>query len=273
MITLSTVAAVIRSANVLQTSTVERAACTYFAANLEPETAVEGLIFTTSFEACGEELRALKDRCMPFIAHNFSICTTQAAFVHVRYETVLELLASDEITADEQVVLNAASAWVEADIAKRKSLVPKLLQLVRFPFLSAQAQLGLRDEKLFEYLPTKDALVFMAECSVEFANSPQAANCPRLVARLGSSMKNRQGSRFGQHTYGRLEDANAVQQAVYSAIGQLNSTCKRATGCSLMDIERVLKSQFGAKQIKEATDWLVSKDYISRFGGIHCWCE
>ena len=59
------------------------------------------------------------------------------------------------------------------DIAQRKSLVPKVLQLIRFPFLSAEAQLRLRNETILEYLPTKNALALMAECSVEFANSAQ----------------------------------------------------------------------------------------------------
>ena len=59
-----TVCSMIHTANMLQVSAIERAACDFFVENVEPETASEALAFAAALKECGAHGRMLYSRCL-----------------------------------------------------------------------------------------------------------------------------------------------------------------------------------------------------------------
>ena len=66
----STVSSVIRTANLLAVSAVEKAACDFFVESLEPSTACEALAFAAAHTACGEHARVLHERCAGYMVEH-----------------------------------------------------------------------------------------------------------------------------------------------------------------------------------------------------------
>jgi hypothetical protein len=75
-------------------------------------------------------------------------------------------------------------AWVKEDAAARKAELDRLLPLVRFPLMADAPAAAMMAEPLVAKHALEMQLVF--ETHQEFAKSPQAAYCPRLVPRKGT---------------------------------------------------------------------------------------
>ena len=85
--------------------------------------------------------------------------------------------------SQEEDVFAAVLAWVKEDEAARKAELDRLLPLVRFPLMKKPAA-AIMAEPLVAKHALGIQLVF--ETHPEFAKSPQAAGCPRLVPRKGT---------------------------------------------------------------------------------------
>ena len=85
--------------------------------------------------------------------------------------------------SQEEDVFAAVLAWVKEDEAARKAELDRLLPLVRFPLMKEPAA-AMMAEPLVATHALGIQLVF--ETHPEFAKSPQAAGCPRLVPRKGT---------------------------------------------------------------------------------------
>jgi hypothetical protein len=87
------------------------------------------------------------------------------------------------VESQEEFVFAAVLAWVKEDEAARKAELDRLLPLVRFPLMKEPAA-AMMAEPLVATHALGMQLVF--ETHPEFAKSPQAAGCPRLVPRKGT---------------------------------------------------------------------------------------
>ena len=181
----STVSGVIRTANLLQVGVVEKAACDFFAAALEPETASDALCFAAQFSECGEHARVLHERCLDYVAEHFADCSREPAFAKLPHRTVCKLIARDDLDVDEDVVLLAARAWFEHDTDGRKDSLDELVQLIRWPLLPAAIQLELKGDPLLMNAPQQLVIELLTECFGSFEGSGAAAGCLRLKRRYG----------------------------------------------------------------------------------------
>ena len=86
--------------------------------------------------------------------------------------------------SQEEDVFAAVLAWVKEDEAAHKAELDRLLPLVRFPLMKEPAA-AIMAEPLVAKHALGIQLVF--ETHPEFAKSPQAAGCPRLVPRKGTT--------------------------------------------------------------------------------------
>jgi hypothetical protein len=87
------------------------------------------------------------------------------------------------VESQEEDVFAAVLAWVKEDEAARKAELDRLLPLVRFPLMKEPAA-AMMAEPLVATHRLGMQLVF--ETHQEFAKSPQATGCPRLVPRKGT---------------------------------------------------------------------------------------
>ena len=190
----STVGSVIRTANLLQVGAAEKAACDFFVESLEPSTASDALSFAASFAECGAHARELQERCMGYAVDHFAECSAEVSFMELPCEAVAELIASEDLSCDEAVVVDAVRAWSERDVAGRAGALKSLVPLIRWPLLPVVARLSLWAEPVLQRMMTQDAggcalgARLMLECSAEFAKSDAAAACPRLKRRKGSAV-------------------------------------------------------------------------------------
>jgi len=179
----STVSGVIRTANLLQVGAVEKAACDFFAAVLEPETASDALCFAAHFSECGEHARVLHERCLDYVAEHFADCSREPAFAKLPHGTVCKLIARDDLDVNEDVVLLAARAWFEHDTDGRKGSLDELVQLIRWPLLPATVQRELKGDPLLMNAPQQLVIELLTECFGSFEKSDGAAGCLRLKRR------------------------------------------------------------------------------------------
>ena len=187
----STVGGVIRTANLLQVGTVEKAACDFFMEALEPSTACEALGFAAAHSECGEHASVLRERCVGYVVEHFAECSAQPSFLELSCEAVAEVIGSEDLPVEEEQVLAAVRAWFDHDAASRTgSLKLKLLlPLLRWPLLPVEVRLGLPKEPLLQAMMRLDAemgMHLLLELTAEFAASDAAAACPRLRRRKGT---------------------------------------------------------------------------------------
>lgn len=189
----ATVSSVIRTANLLQVSAVEQAACEFFVQALEPATALDALGFAAQRRECGEHARRLHEQCLAYVVVHFEECARCPTFAELPSETVCTLLSSDDLPVGEPVVLSALRVWVAHDVERRKSALKDLVPLVRWPLLPEEAQLGLASEPLLLQMMEqgREALALgvqlLIECRSKFSRSAAAAACLRLKWRKGTA--------------------------------------------------------------------------------------
>ena len=115
----STVSSVIRTANLLAVSAVEKAACDFFVESLEPSTACEALAFAAAHTACGEHARVLHERCAGYMVEHFAECCVEPSFLDLSSEAVAEVIGSDDLPVEEAVVVTVVRAWFDHDASGR----------------------------------------------------------------------------------------------------------------------------------------------------------
>ena len=92
----------------------------------------------------------------------------------------------DDLASPEEDVFAAVMAWVKEDEAARNAELGRLLPLVRFPMMAKPAGLLMMSEPLVAGHPL--AFQLHLETTKEFAESAQAAECPRLRPRQGQRL-------------------------------------------------------------------------------------
>ena len=189
----STVGGVIRTANLLQVGTVEKAACDFFMEALEPSTACEALGFAAAHSECGEHARELRERCVEYTVAQFADCSVDPSFLELPSGVVAGLIGSDDLPVEETAVLAAVRAWFDHDASGRAGSLKTLVALVRWPLLPVAVLLQLSKEPLLKSMMWLDddaqtlAMELLLECSSHFAGSEAAAACPRLKRRKGTA--------------------------------------------------------------------------------------
>jgi hypothetical protein len=190
----STVSSVIRTANLLGVSAVEKAACDFFVESIEPSTACEALAFAAAHSECGEHARGLREQCVEYVVMHFEESCAEPSFLELSGEAVAEVIGSDDLPVEEATVVSAVRAWFDDDAAGRRESVKALVPLVRWPLLPVDVQLELPTEPLLVCMMRLDdaartlGLRMMLECGTQFAASGAAAACPRLKRRKGTAV-------------------------------------------------------------------------------------
>jgi hypothetical protein len=190
----STVSSVIRTANLLAVSAVEKAACDFFVESLEPSTACEALGFAAAHTACGEHARVLHERCAGYMVEHFAECCVEASFLELPSEAVAEVIGSDDLPVEEAAVVTVVRAWFDHDASARAESLAVLMPQVRWPLLPVNVQLKLSSEPLFQQTMLQEhgartlGMELLLECSPHFAASDAAAACPRLKRRKGTAV-------------------------------------------------------------------------------------
>ena len=114
---------------------------------------------------------------------HFDEMAAEPSFLALSGAQVATLVAPDSVESEEEAVFAAVLAWVKEDEAARQAELDRLLPLVRFPLMKEPAT-AIMAEPLVAKHALGIQLVF--ETHQEFAKSPQAADCPRLVPRKGT---------------------------------------------------------------------------------------
>ncbi|EDO44106.1 predicted protein, partial [Nematostella vectensis] len=155
-------------------------------------------------------LRQLKHRCWRFLCQRFSdVCSTQE-FLELSEEELAEVLVSDAIMPCGEIqVFDSLLRWTETDRQNRGLHFPKLLHLVRLPFLDNDTLLRrVEPEPLVQRSPTAKDLVMEAmrynmadEALRHTLQSPRTA--PRTYQRLRKVIAFL-GGRLGRERMGTL---------------------------------------------------------------------
>jgi hypothetical protein len=183
---------IIRVANLLQVGPVEKAAGEFFVSKLEPSTAADALGFAAERVECGEHAKALHAKSIEYAIDHFAAASREASFLSLSCDTIASLIASDELPVSEPDVVSAVRSWFQHDAAGRKQSLKTLMQLVRWPQMSAKGRRGLSDEVLFKQLLTVDndsrklGMDLLLEC---FDPELREAACPRLKRRKGAPQR------------------------------------------------------------------------------------
>ena len=176
---------VIKAANMLQITAIEKAACSYLVVRMQPETAIKALAFAEQLAACGSQGEELHRQCLEYVHANFAECAASEDFLGVEAGALGQLIGADALLADpdEGVVLQALHRWFDYAPQERAASLEALLPLVRFPLLPSAAQFALKDDALLALVPSSLSLSLMTECFPGFAQSVDAAGCLRLKRR------------------------------------------------------------------------------------------
>ena len=132
---------------------------------------------------------------------------------------VAELVGSDDVECPEEDIFAAVLAWVKENEGVRKAELDRLLPLVRFP-LMAKPGLLIAAEPLVATHPLAFQLIF--ETYLDFAESEQAAGCPRLQPRACTHHQAQSQAlpftRFAADLYAAMEGGIVLQTAAAAAI-------------------------------------------------------
>ncbi|KAK3521785.1 hypothetical protein QTP70_018297 [Hemibagrus guttatus] len=80
-------------------------------------------------------LQPLLEQCQNLLYQDFKIVTKQDEFLELPVERVVELLDSEKLQVQEEVLVEAALLWVHHQGSKRKAVLGKLLERLRLPLL------------------------------------------------------------------------------------------------------------------------------------------
>jgi hypothetical protein len=116
---------------------------------------------------------------------NFALVAAEPSFLALPVDELASFVESDDLASPEEDVFDAVMAWVKEDEAAREAELGRLLPLVRFPMM-AKPGLVMVSEPLVAGHPLAFQLVL--ETTKDFAESAQAAECPRLRPRQGQRL-------------------------------------------------------------------------------------
>ncbi|XP_070553307.1 uncharacterized protein [Ptychodera flava] len=86
------------------------------------------------------------------ICNNFAYVTRSKRFLELHVETLSDLIALDSLTINsEETIYTAVMQWTRHDVQKRRESLPRLLNLVRSPYVSAKVQKPLVGNDVFEF--------------------------------------------------------------------------------------------------------------------------
>jgi hypothetical protein len=118
--------------------------------------------------------------------NHFEDC--RGSFNQLSCETLSELIRSDDLRVrSEESVLETVRSWALDDLDSRRSSLPQLAALIRFPRLPTVTQLSLANEPVIQHLLAMQSFLIpqlFIECLPAFAETSAANDCPRLKARL-----------------------------------------------------------------------------------------
>lgn len=80
-------------------------------------------------------LQLLLEQCENLLYQNFDIIAKQDEFLELPVERVLDLLDSEKLQVQEEVLVEAALLWVHHQASQRKAALGKLLERLRLPLL------------------------------------------------------------------------------------------------------------------------------------------
>jgi hypothetical protein len=181
-------------------------------------TACEALGFAAAHSECGEHARGLHERCVKYVVDHFAECSAEPNFLKLSCEAVVDVIGSDDLAVEEAAVVSAVRAWFDHDAAGRAGSLKTLLPLVRWPLLPVGVRLKLWKEPLFKRIMQLDdeastlGMKLLLECSVDFAESDEAAACQRLKRRksIVSPLLPLAFSAIDQEYYATSEDGALV---------------------------------------------------------------
>ena len=176
--------AIIEAANLLQVEAVERAAVTFLVERLDAGNVLSAMALGAHLLAC-KIGRELQEKSRDWLNKNFGLIGSEPAFLRLPVGEVVALVESDELEVPEEDVFAAVMSWVKEDEAVRKEELGRLLPLVRFPMME-EAPLLMMAETLVAQHPL--AFQLLAEAHQGFANSAEAASCPRRQPRKGQRL-------------------------------------------------------------------------------------
>eukprot|EP00795_Rhopilema_esculentum_P013098 gene13098-3885_t len=119
------------AAGLLQLVDVSNACCDFLKSQLHPTNCL-GIRAFADMHSCRDLLNAAHS----YIEQHFAEVVTCEEFLQLPAESIIEFISSDKLTVQsEDKVFEAVIAWVNYDIAKRESSLPKLMEYVRLPLL------------------------------------------------------------------------------------------------------------------------------------------
>jgi hypothetical protein len=139
-------------------------------------------VLGTHYEA-GALGRELRDKSRSWMNKNFESVAAEPAFLQLPVAEVVALVEPDELEAKEEEVFAAVMAWVKESEVVRKRELDRLLPLVRFPMMAKPGPAIMAEPLVVGLQPLGMQLLF--ELTKGFAESEQAAACPRLRPRKG----------------------------------------------------------------------------------------
>lgn len=80
-------------------------------------------------------LQPLLEQCQNLMYQDFDIVVKQAEFLELPMDRVLDLLDSESLKVQEEVLVEAALLWVHHQVSQRKAALAKLLEKLRLPLL------------------------------------------------------------------------------------------------------------------------------------------
>jgi hypothetical protein len=178
------VVAIIQAANRLQMVAVERVAVEYLVERLDAGNVLDAMALGAHLEA-GALGRDLRDKSRAWLNANFGVVAAEPSFLAFPVAEVASFVESDDLASPEEEVFAAVMAWVNEEHVSRKGELGRLLPLVRFPMMQNPGPAIMR-----EPLVTQHALgiQLLYETTPAFAESAQAAACPRLRPRKGQRL-------------------------------------------------------------------------------------
>ena len=129
-------------ANMLQVGTVEKAACDFFTVRWTRPPRARPWLRPTHMPQVESMRIACANGAWTTLCST-SVSAADPSFVELPCGLAAEVIKSDCLPADEEVVLAAVRAWFAHDKRGRQGSLTQLLPLVRWPLLPLERQLGL----------------------------------------------------------------------------------------------------------------------------------
>lgn len=153
-----TVETLLRTACLLQLSSVVTACCTFLSRQLHPSNCLGFALFAEqlAFNNCNSLMKVAMD----FTCQNFAQVCHNQEFFQLDAEQLSKLLASDDLNVlSEHEVFESLVNWVQHDAETRNEHVPDLLALIRLPLLQPAVSVFLCSANIIAVICDKEPIV------------------------------------------------------------------------------------------------------------------